>query len=135
MGVSRVDHERLSVDRDADSPLPPPRKTSTLHGPEHSRGLQPGTHYVRVSRLHNDKLRRVRKGHVRATDRAFEPEAGVGRLWHRIKRTLIGRPLSTAEAAHERLPKVKALAVFASDALSSSAYAPEEVLLVLAAGG
>jgi amino acid transporter len=50
-----------------------------------------------------------------------------------IKRVLVGSPLRTEQAAHERLSKKTALAVFSSDALSSTAYATEEILLVLAA--
>src|ERR1041385_7850325 len=49
-----------------------------------------------------------------------------------IKRILVGRALRTEQAAHERLTKKTALAVFSSDALSSTAYATEEILLVLA---
>ena len=49
-----------------------------------------------------------------------------------IKRVLVGRALKTEQAAHERLTKKTALAVFSSDALSSTAYATEEILLVLA---
>ncbi|HZN12459.1 MAG TPA: APC family permease [Blastocatellia bacterium] len=49
-----------------------------------------------------------------------------------IKRLLVGRALRTEQAAHERLSKKTALAVFSSDALSSTAYATEEILLVLA---
>jgi amino acid transporter len=54
---------------------------------------------------------------------------------HRLKRLLLGTPLPTAQARHERLDKAPALAVFASDALSSVAYATEEILLVLTAAG
>jgi amino acid transporter len=49
-----------------------------------------------------------------------------------IKRLLVGRALRTEQAAHERLTKKTALAVFYSDALTSTAYATEEILLVLA---
>jgi amino acid transporter len=48
---------------------------------------------------------------------------------------LIGRPLSTADAAHETIGKRVGLAVFASDALSSTAYATQEILVILAAAG
>jgi amino acid transporter len=48
-----------------------------------------------------------------------------------VKRLLVGRPLASADEAHTRLPKVVALAVFASDAISSTAYATEEILHVL----
>jgi amino acid transporter len=50
---------------------------------------------------------------------------------YRIKNKLLGRPLATEQLAHERLGKPTALAVFASDNLSSSAYATEEILRVL----
>jgi len=53
----------------------------------------------------------------------------------RVKRLLVGSPLRTTELPHQRLSKKAALAVFASDALSSSAYATEEVLLALVIGG
>lgn len=49
-----------------------------------------------------------------------------------IKRLLVGRAKRTEQAIHERLSKKTGLAVFASDALSSTAYATEEILLVLA---
>src|SRR5437764_4190978 len=49
-----------------------------------------------------------------------------------LKRLLVGKAKKTAQAAYERLTKKTGLAVFASDALSSTAYATEEILLVLA---
>jgi len=49
-----------------------------------------------------------------------------------IKRFFVGSPMRTEQAIHERLSKKTALAVFSSDALSSTAYATEEILLVLA---
>ena len=52
-----------------------------------------------------------------------------------IRDLVFGSPLPTAEEVHQRLTKVQALAVFSSDALSSVAYATEEILLVLAVGG
>src|SRR5574337_1137654 len=48
---------------------------------------------------------------------------------------LFGRPLASADAPHQTIGKTIGLAVFASDALSSTAYATEEILLVLAAIG
>jgi amino acid transporter len=56
------------------------------------------------------------------------PPDGIG---YRFKRRLLGEPLHTDQLAHERLGKPTALAVFASDNLSSSAYATEEILRVL----
>lgn len=52
-----------------------------------------------------------------------------------LKRALVGKPIATKHAHHERLPKWAGLPVFASDALSSVAYATEEILLVLVMGG
>src|SRR5438067_2805787 len=52
-------------------------------------------------------------------------------LGYRVKKRLLGPPLHTERLAHERLGKPTALAVFASDNLSSSAYATEEILRVL----
>jgi len=54
---------------------------------------------------------------------------------HALKRMLLGRPLPTAQARHERLSKRAGLAVFASDNLSSVAYATEEILRVLLLAG
>src|SRR3981081_2542776 len=48
---------------------------------------------------------------------------------------LTGSPIASSRALHERISKVKALAVFSSDALSSVAYATEEILLVLLLAG
>jgi amino acid transporter len=48
---------------------------------------------------------------------------------------LIGRPLQTADAPHQAIPKSIGLAVFSSDAMSSVAYAPQEMMLILAMAG
>ncbi len=52
-----------------------------------------------------------------------------------LRHYLIGRPLATADAAHQTIGKAIGLAVFASDALSSTAYATQEILVILAAAG
>lgn len=51
------------------------------------------------------------------------------------KRVIIGRPIRSKAAAHQLLPKRLALPIYASDALSSVAYAPDEILLTLALAG
>ncbi|MCU1498012.1 MAG: amino acid/polyamine/organocation transporter, superfamily, partial [Acidimicrobiales bacterium] len=48
-----------------------------------------------------------------------------------FKRVLVGKPIASSEEEHQRIGKPTALAVFASDAISSTAYATEEILLVL----
>ncbi|MGH3433106.1 MAG: DNA-binding protein, partial [Thermocrispum sp.] len=52
-----------------------------------------------------------------------------------VKRVLVGRPFRSDRLAHTLLPKRIALPVFASDPMSSVAYAPEEVLLMLSVAG
>ena len=91
--------------------------------------------YVRIVRARQQGFERVEPGHLQATARATEPQRGVGRLLARTRTALIGRPMATRQFVHERLSKVKALAVLSSDALSSVAYATEQTLVVLAAAG
>jgi amino acid transporter len=72
-----------------------------------------------------------------AKEAASMPRTAAGRTLARVRAVLFGRPLSIYEEIEERLPKKKALAIFSSDPISSSAYATEEILrvLVLAGGG
>src|ERR671923_46868 len=63
---------------------------------------------------------------------------GVGEyksLGYRAKRLLLGPPFKTTQLVHERISKRVALAVFSSDPISSTAYATEEMLLVLVTAG
>jgi len=53
-------------------------------------------------------------------------------VFNTLKRVLVGRPLATSEQEHQRISKIVALAVFSSDAISSTAYATEEILFVIA---
>jgi amino acid transporter len=64
-----------------------------------------------------------------------EPREGTPPVYSVVKRLLVGRPLATAEQDHQRLPKFIALSTFSSDAISSTAYATEEILFVTAVGG
>lgn len=74
-------------------------------------------------------------GHLVASERASRPQRGLPGVVAKLKQTLIGRPISNTQADHERLTKRKALAVLSSDAISSTAYASEEILLVLVVAG
>lgn len=56
-------------------------------------------------------------------------------VFHKAWRTIMGTPIATAHEVNHRLDKFRALAIFSSDALSSVAYGPEQVLLVLMAAG
>lgn len=60
---------------------------------------------------------------------AANPRSSLFKSW------FLGRPLPSADASHQLIGKLVGLAVFASDALSSTAYATQEILLILAAAG
>src|SRR5256886_4203956 len=74
---------------------------------------------------------------MRGRRRACQPVVltVVARPTSLLKRLLIGRPFRSDRMQHTLLPKRIALPVFASDALSSVAYAPDEILLTLSVGG
>jgi amino acid transporter len=61
-----------------------------------------------------------------------EPAATPARSW---RTWLFGRPLPTADAPHQAITKTVGLAVFSSDALSSTAYATQEIMIILAMAG
>jgi len=81
------------------------------------------------------RFKRVRTGHIEATLESSTPVGRMERLLQAIKRVLLGNPFASSQIVHERLDKLKALAIFSSDALSSSAYATEEILIVLVLAG
>jgi amino acid transporter len=101
--------------------------------PLHGRKI--GDRRVRVDRPHSPFFRYTGPGRLTAKATASLPTTRTGRIWAAIKRVLIGRPLSMEADLEERLSKKKALAIFSSDAISSSAYATEEILRVLILGG
>lgn len=80
-------------------------------------------------------FRRIRRGVLEATKAAEIPEGWLSRSIYWTKQALIGVPLATARAEHERLTKFKALAVLSSDAISSVALASEAILINLFAVG
>ncbi len=74
-------------------------------------------------------------GTMTAKEAASVPTTPVGKALASVRGVLFGRPLASEEELGERLSKTKALAIFSSDAISSSAYATEEILRVLILGG
>jgi amino acid transporter len=70
-----------------------------------------------------------------ASPRSAGQPHSTARLTRSWRRWFFGRPLATADAPHQAIGKVVGLAVFASDALSSTAYATQEILLILAIAG
>ena len=74
-------------------------------------------------------------GHLVATPEASAGENKIQRGMQKLKATVIGKPIFSKDEIHERLNKIKALAVFGSDAISSCAYATEASLVVLMVAG
>ena len=56
-------------------------------------------------------------------------------MFDTLKRLFVGRPIATSEQEHQRISKTIALAVFSSDAISSTAYATQQIMFVIAVGG
>jgi len=76
-----------------------------------------------------------RRGEVVATAEGLEPDSVAGRMLFWVRRAVIGPPLRSAAIAQERMRKLVALPVLASDALSSVAYGPEAMMTVLVLAG
>jgi len=115
-----------------ESELPSPSSGSPSPGVTVT-GSHPGDRYVRYVPANDLPLKPVGARYYVADVTA--PKEGFGRLLYRLERVLIGRQLSWAEAKHERLNKVRALAILSSDAISSTAYATEEALRILVLAG
>jgi amino acid transporter len=98
-------------------------------------GKRRNADYVRVKYPGRRQFRQTGSGTLEATQEAIIPQSRPGRAWERIRRTLLGERLSSAEQETERLTKVKALAILSSDAISSVAYATEASLSVLILAG
>lgn len=90
---------------------------------------------VRVDRPHAPYFRYTGPGQLVAKPAANVALTSGGRALARLRAVVFGRPLSNEEEIGERLSKRKALAIFSSDAISSSAYATEEILRVLLVAG
>ena len=106
-----------------------------LYRTEVRQGSLPGNVRVRMIRPTRTSFKHVETGVLEATEIAQVPEKGLSRTIYNIKRTLIGAPIASDRAEHERLTKFKALAVLSSDAISSVAYATEAILITLVAAG
>ena len=103
--------------------------------PEELQGSRLGDTRVRFVFPQDPNFRRVKQGVLEATKTTYEPHTPLSRAITQLKRVLIGVPLATTQAEHERLTKVKALALLSSDAISSVAYATEAILINLVAAG
>ena len=104
-------------------------------GPKQLKGRKLGDRRVRIERPHSAYFRYTGEGTLVAKESASAPRTTAGRAFARIRSVLFGRPLSTHEEITQRLSKTKALAIFSSDPISSSAYATEEILRALILAG
>lgn len=102
---------------------------------EKRKGRRPGDSYVRIVRPYDEIFEHGDQGELVATERTVLDRPGWTRVLRGIRTVLIGRPISSEREEHERLTKVKALAVFSSDNISSSAYATEEMMRILVLAG
>ena len=99
------------------------------------RGGRPGDRYVKVVEPFATEFRRRAPGHLVASEAVLEPTGGVGRLADLLRRALIGRRIASEKELGERIGPFKGLAIFASDNISSSAYATEEIMRVVVVAG
>jgi amino acid transporter len=99
------------------------------------QGRKPADRRVRVERPHSAYFRYAGPGQLVAKAAASAPRSPLERTLLRWKGWLIGRPLASEEEIGERLAKKLALPIFSSDAISSSAYATDEILRVLVLAG
>ncbi|HUX88665.1 MAG TPA: APC family permease [Chloroflexota bacterium] len=141
------EYELLRRDDQGSEASPPERKRVETRGkgdlrsssdlPESHvvQGRLPGTSYVRIVRSPNREFKRRAPGHLVATERVLDPKGTVGRGLEMLRRTFIGARIPNEREIHERVDTIKGLAVFASDNVSSSAYATEEIMRVLILAG
>ena len=99
------------------------------------QGRKPGNRRVRVERPHAPYFRYTGQGTLTAKEAASVPTTPGARMIHRLRALIFGRALHQEEEIGERLSKRKALAIFSSDAISSSAYATEEIVLAFTIAG
>jgi amino acid transporter len=124
------------TNRPPDRSSPRPRRVNPhLEVRERRRGARPGDAYVRIVRPFEDEFERGDEGQLIASERTVLGRTGWTSSLRALRTILIGRPISSEHEEHERLSKVKALAVFSSDNISSSAYGPEAIMRVLALAG
>lgn len=133
---SAREHDRASIrepvrtppDDEHDRDIPSLEKRETLSG------AKPGDRRVRIVRPGGTQFRRQGRRYV-ATDTIFAERGPIAKAWEAALRKLVGRRLSTESEGDERVSVGTGLPILASDNISSSAYATEEAMRVLALAG
>ena len=98
----------VRLPRRRDGQLPEPELHQTV------RGSKPGSRFLRLTRQSEQKLRRVDEGEYEATRAILRPATAAGRVWAGVRRLLVGEALASSQLSHERLTKIKALAIFST---------------------
>ena len=109
--------------------------TDDLQHLQEVQGKRSGDRYVRIVQPFAEEFRREAPGHLVASEQVLRPTGAFGVAVDGLRRVLIGRRIASAREMHERIGPIKGLAVFASDNISSSAYASEEIMRVVVAAG
>jgi amino acid transporter len=112
-----------------------PRVDPLLEVRETHRGKRLGDVRVKIVRPFESEFERGEEGRLVASERTIHTRGGWAAILRGVRTRLIGRPISSEHEQHERLTKLKALAVFSSDNISSSAYATEEMMRILVLAG
>jgi amino acid transporter len=122
-----TDDKRSDDPDDPDNP-----RTPSLDERTTKSGRLPGNRYVRI---HQQPEFRRRHGHYVAGEESLRVESRLGRAYEAMRRVLFGPRLESDADATERLSVTTGLAILGSDNISSSAYATEEAMRVLALAG
>ena len=126
-------HTRIVVPRQG-RPVPGDQSVADVELREVRYGATTRGPYLRVVPQQR-RFIRASPGHFEATQLASRPSGRAGRAIAFTKGVVLGSPFATSRLINERLTKVRALGVFSSDPLSSSAYSAEEIMLVLLLAG
>ena len=126
---------RRTLRTDLGSPADGHPQNIPLEYTEERQGKHPGDRYIKFAPPTERQFRALADNTYEAQFARDTPITGWAKFYRRLKLVLVGTPLSTAQSAHERLTKIKALAVLSSDALSSVAYATQEIVKVLVVVG
>lgn len=97
------------------------------------KGERPGDRHVRIA--YHPGFRRVRPGIITPREGEAQPATHLGKLIAPARRLLLGTPIPSSAETAERVRVPRGLAIFASDNISSSAYATEESMRVLMLAG
>ncbi len=97
------------------------------------KGSKLGDRHVRMG--YHPGFQRLRPGIIMPSDGRAEPATRIGKLIDPVRRLILGTPIPSSAESEERVRVPRGLAIFASDNISSSAYATEELMRVLMIAG